>query len=132
MSYELYKFLPTELVWEIYEHLHRSCMRDVVEEYNKYNHYIKRNCEDSYPIFQFISGRYKIGKECYSDELLLELYPQLFKNGITDKRRQTFYNALYRSYDNFYFTGDRDYDMELYSDYDDFRTGNWSPECCWW
>lgn len=46
----LYEVLPTEIVWEIYEHLHRSRMHDVVEEYNKYNNYIKRNCEDAYPI----------------------------------------------------------------------------------
>jgi hypothetical protein len=128
----LYEVLPTEIVWEIYEHLHRSRMHDVVEEYNKYNNYIKRNCEDAYPILQFITGKYKMGEECYTDELMLEMYPIMFKNGITAEKRTTFYKRVYHSYDKYYFMGERDYDMELYNDYDDFRMGNWSPECCWW
>ena len=34
MISELYNFLPTELVWKIYEDLHRSYMVDLNEEFS--------------------------------------------------------------------------------------------------
>ena len=132
MSYELYKFLPTELVWEIYEHLHRSYTRDLNIEFLKYSDYIKRNCEDGFPIVEFISKKIPLNDECYNDEFLLEYYPKIFGDVVTDKARSDFFKLLNLSFDNFYFYGRRDYDMELYKNYDDFRFGDWSPELSWW
>ena len=132
MSYCLYQFLPTEIVWEIYEHLHRSYTKDLNVEFLKYSDYIKRNCEDGYPIVEFISKKISCVDECYNDEFLLEYYPQIFGDVVTDEARNIFFKRLNLSFDNFYFYGARDYDMELYKDYDDFRFGDWTPELSWW
>jgi hypothetical protein len=32
MSYSLYNFLPTEIVWKIYKHLHNSYTKDLNKE----------------------------------------------------------------------------------------------------
>ena len=132
MSYELYKFLPTEIVWKIYEDLHRSYMKDLNDEFLKYSDYIKRNCEDGFPIVEFISKKIPLNDECYNDEFLLEYYPKIFGDVVTDKARSDFFKLLNLSFDNFYFYGRRDYDMELYKNYDDFRFGDWTPELSWW
>ena len=132
MSYCLYQFLPTEIVWEIYQHLHRSYTKDLNVEFLRYSDYIKRNCEDGYPIVEFISKKISCVDECYSDEFLLEYYPQIFGDVVTDEARAIFFKQLNLSFDNFYFYGARDYDMELYKDYDDFRFGDWTPELSWW
>jgi hypothetical protein len=132
MSYELYKFLPTELVWEIYEHLHHSYTRDLNIEFLRYSDYIKRNCEDGFPIVEFISKKLPLNDECYNDEFLLEYYPKIFGDVVTNKARSDFFKLLNLSFDNFYFYGRRDYDMELYKNYDDFRFGDWTPELSWW
>ena len=132
MSYVLYQFLPTEIVWKIYEDLHRSYTRDLNIEYLRYSDYIKRNCEDGFPIVEFISKKIPLNDECYNDEFLLEYYPKIFGDVVTDKARSDFFKLLNLSFDNFYFYGRRDYDMELYKNYDDFRFGDWSPELSWW
>ena len=132
MSYVLYQFLPTELVWKIYEDLHRSYTRDLNIEYLRYSDYIKRNCEDGFPIVEFISKKIPLNDECYNDEFLLEYYPKIFGDVVTDKARSDFFKLLNLSFDNFYFYGRRDYDMELYKNYDDFRFGDWTPELSWW
>ncbi len=132
MSYELYKFLPTEIVWKIYEDLHHSYMKDLNDEFLNYSDYIKRNCEDGFPIVEFISKKIPLNDEFYTDARLLEYYPEIFRDVVTDKTRSDFFKILNLSFDNFYFYGRRDYDMELYTNYDDFRFGNWSPELSWW
>ena len=132
MSYVLYQFLPTEIVWKIYEDLHRSYTRDLNIEYLRYSDYIKRNCEDGFPIVEFISKKIPLNDECYNDEFLLEYYPKIFGDVVTDKARSDFFKLLNLSFDNFYFYGRRDYDMELYKNYDDFRFGDWTPELSWW
>tara|TARA_R110002153_G_scaffold136963_3_gene286935 strand:- start:519 stop:755 length:237 start_codon:yes stop_codon:yes gene_type:complete len=47
MSYQLYNFLPTEIVWKIYEDLHRSYMVDLNQEFfmNIVNQHIYDNAE---------------------------------------------------------------------------------------
>ena len=132
MSYELYKFLPTELVWKIYEDLHHSYMKDLNIEYLRYSDYIKRNCEDGFPIVEFISKKISCVDDFYSDAILLEYYPKIFGDVVTNKARSDFFKMLNLSFDNFYFYGRRDYDMELYKNYDDFRFGDWTPELSWW
>lgn len=132
MSYCLYEFLPTEIVWKIYEDLHRSYMKDLNAEYNKYNNYIKRNCEDGFPIIKYIKNNISLDDEFYTDERLMDFYPNTFGDFVRDDVRNEFFNQLYNGFDNFYFSGMRDYDMELYYDYNDYRTGEWAPECSWW
>ena len=132
MSYVLYQFLPTEIVWKIYEDLHRSYTRDLNAEFLKYSDYIKRNCEDGFPIVEFISKKIPLNSDFYNDAILLEYYPKIFGDVVTDKARSDFFKLLNLSFDNFYFYGRRDYDMELYKNYDDFRFGDWTPELSWW
>ena len=132
MAFVLYDVLPTEIVWEIEKQKQKLCMKDVVEEYNTINNFIKRNTEDSYYswLFEFAKNKNAMWEETHSDEELVEIYSELFTDGFSEEKKQLLYEDMYDNFDNYQFQ--EDYSDKLYSSYDEFRTGDWSVEEFWW
>ena len=114
------------------EQKQKLCMKDVVEEYNTINNFIKRNTEDSYYswLFEFAKNKNAMWEETHSDEELVEIYSELFTDGFSEEKKQLLYEDMYDNFDNYQFQ--EDYSDKLYSSYDEFRTGDWSVEEFWW
>jgi len=132
MAFVLYDVLPTEIVGEIEKQKQKLCMKDVVEEYNTINNFIKRNTEDSYYewLLEFAKNKNAMWEEGLSDETLVEYYPELFTDGFSEEKKQIIYNEWYDTFDYYEFRDD--YSDKLYNSYDEFRTGDWSVEESWW
>ena len=120
MAFVLYDVLPTEIVGEIEKQKQKLC------------NFIKRNTEDSYYewLFEFAKNKNAMWEETYSDETLVEYYPELFTDGFSEEKKQLLYEDMYDNFDNYQFQ--EDYSDKLYNSYDEFRTGDWSVEEFWW
>ncbi len=123
MTSQLYNFLPVEIVWKIYDDLHRSYMKDLNKEYIKFSNYTKRTYEDTFsnPILSHIKGE-DMDYICWTDDDIKESAE--IDGEITDEIRNQFYNELYDAYDNSFFNQNFNMglvDYKKYEDYDDFR-----------
>lgn len=110
-------------------------MKDVVDEFNTISNFVKRNIhsgENTYYefLFRFAKNKNNMGEESLTDEEIIKFWPETFGNGITKENREELYNELHSDYDNYEFQ-DREYDGKIYTDYDDFRMGDWDVEEFW-
>ena len=110
-------------------------MKDVVDEFNTISNFVKRNIhsgENNYYefLFSFAKNKNNMGEESLTDEEIIKFWPETFGNGITKENREELYNELHSDYDNYEFQ-DREYDGKIYTDYDDFRMGDWDVEEFW-
>ena len=131
MAFVLNALLPLELVWEIEIQKQKLCMKDVVEEYNTVNNFIKRNTEDSYYywLLKFAKNKNAMWEETLTDEDIIKYWPETFGNGITKENREELYNELHSEFDDNHFQ--EDYSDKIYSSYDEFRLGDWMVEEYW-
>jgi hypothetical protein len=133
----LYEFFPVEIVWKIYDALHKSYMNDLNKEFLKFSNYTRITYEDNlcYPLLSHIKGK-NMNYICWTDEDIKDALDMKDEDELTDEIRNQFYNELYDDYDNSFFNqrsqfGGRTMSLrfqqtryELYDDYDDFRFNN--------
>ena len=107
MSEELYKFLPTELVWEIEKQLRYSYKRDVINHIKKIYRYLCLNYEDN-----LLSTYVDLASGCEEMDDYME----------TTQPNKWFNKDKIHGID----IGESGF-CHLYYDYEEFRTGDW--EC---
>ena len=135
MAFVLNALLPLELVWEIEIQKQKLCMKDVVDEFNTISNFIKRNShagENTYyeHLFLFVKNKNNMWEESLTDEEMVKDYPELFTDGFSEEKKQLVYEDIYNDYDSYEFQ-DREYDETFYTDYDEFRMGDWDVEPSW-
>ena len=120
----LYEFLPVEIVWKIYDDLHKSYMKDLNKEFLKFSNYTRITYEDTFsnPLLSHIKGK-NMDYICWTDEDIKEALDMKDEDELTDEIRNQFYNELYDDYDNSFFNQHSQFLVQQsgYEDYDDFR-----------
>ena len=130
MSYSLYNFLPTEIVWKIYDDLHNSYTKDLNKELLQYSNYVKRNY-DNFPL----ASNIKLNENDYDDEMYDDLDIKYRICGsyssnyvITENDRNKCYKELHDEFDSDFFNQHSQFwvkgEYYQYRDYDDFRFNN--------
>ena len=110
-------------------------MKDVVDEFNTISNFIKRNShagENTYyeHLFLFAKNKNNMWEESLTDEEMVKDYPELFTDGFSEEKKQIIYEDMYNDYDSYEFQ-DREYDETIYTDYNEFRMGDWDVEPSW-
>jgi hypothetical protein len=124
----LYEFLPVEIVWKIYDDLHKSYMKDLNKEFLKFSTYTKITYEDEFcnPLLSHIKGE-NMDYICWTDKEIKEALDMKDEDELTGEIRNQFYNELCDEYDNSFFNQHSQFwvapraGYENYDDYDDFR-----------
>ena len=122
MAYQLYNFLPTEIVWKIYDDLHKSYMKDLNKELLQHANYIKRNYEDNFPL----ASNIKFNKTCDDAFIRYEISgSETIEYALTQNEQYELHERLEEEFDDSFFNQHSQFwvneEYRIYRDYDDFR-----------